>query len=301
MDDHRLKIFCSVAKTLNFSKAAAEHYITQSAVSRIVKNLEEELGVQLINRQRGTVSLTSIGKQFYKRAGQIIKMYAKTVKEVDELMNTVKGVLSVGTSTTVARYVFPDILFSFKQKYPMVRVGHLVNNTSETLESLIAGDIEIGLVENGVYYPGVVSEKLCADELVLVVGKGHRWARKRRITTEELTQEPFLHREKGSGTRRMLEQRLTEMGVKPADLNIAMTSASTDLIIRAVEQGLGAACVSKWAVREKIAQGALKTVEMSDEPLSRDFLIIRLDQKLHTHVAQTFLDFLHDSPPPKAP
>lgn len=301
MDDHRLKVFCSVAKSLSFSKAAEEHYITQSAVSRIVKNLEGELGVQLINRQRAAVSLTSVGKQFYQRAQEIIGMYAKTVKEVDELTNTVKGVLAVGTSTTVARYVFPDILFDFKDNYPMIQVTHLVENTSKILESLIAGDIEVGLVEDRVYYPGVISEELCKDELVLVVGKKHHWAKKSRVTPEEFIKEPFFRREKGSGTRRMMEQRLKEMGIKPIDLNVAVTSASTDLIIRAVEHGSGAACVSKWAVREKIRQGTLKIVEFCEQPLSRDFLIIRLDQKLHTHVAQTFLDFLHKCPPPKAP
>ncbi|MDX1763669.1 MAG: selenium metabolism-associated LysR family transcriptional regulator [bacterium] len=301
MDDHRLKVFCSVAKSLSFSKAAKENYITQSAVSRIVKNLEEELGVQLINRQRAAVSLTSVGKHFYQRAQNIIEMYAKTVKEVDELINTVKGVLSVGTSTTVSRYVFPDILFAFKKSYPMIEVTHRVNNTSQILESLIAGDIEIGLVEDRVYYPGVISEKLCEDELVLVVGRKHAWAKKGRLAVEEFIKEPFFRREKGSGTRRMMEQRLKEMGIKPIDLNAAVTSASTDLIIRAVEQGLGTACVSKWAVREKIRQGTLKTVELFEQPLSRDFLIIRLDQKLHTHVAQTFLNFLHQCPPPKAP
>ncbi len=299
MDDHRLKVFCTVAKTLNFSRAAEEHYITQSAVSRIIKNLEEDLGVQLINRQRGSVSLTSIGKQFYKRAKEILRAYALSVKEVDELTNTVKGYLSIGTSTTVSRYVFPDMILQFKKKYPMIKVHHLVNNTSNILESLIAGDIEMGLVEDQVFYPGVLTEKLCEDELVLVVGKDHPWGNNTKITKEQLVQEPFLRREKGSGTRRMMENRLQEMGIKPSELNVVMTSASTDLIIHAVEQGLGTAYVSRWGVRKQLSKGTLKSVKISEKPLSRDFLIIRLDQEVYTHVAQTFLNFLKESPPPQ--
>ncbi len=301
MDDHRLKVFCSVAKTLNFSKAAEENYITQSAVSRIVKNLEDDLGVQLVHRQRGAVSLTSIGKQFYRRAQQIIRMYAATVKEVDELANSVKGFLSIGTSTTVARYLFPELIFKFREKYPMIRVHHEVKNTSGILDALIQGDIEVGLVEDRVYYPGVLSEKLCEDELVLVVGKKHPWAKTGQVTKELLLQEPFIRREKGSGTRRMMENRLKEMGIKSSGMNIVMTSANTDLIIEAVEQGLGTACVSKWAVRKKIRKGALVPVQLGNGPLSRDFLIIRLDQELYTHVAQTFLNFLQEAPPPSAP
>jgi DNA-binding transcriptional LysR family regulator len=301
MQDNRLKVFCSVAKTLNFSKAAEENYITQSAVSRIVKNLEDDLGVQLVHRQRGAVSLTSIGKQFYKRAHQILRMYATTVKEVDELANSVKGILSVGTSTTVARYLFPELIFKFREKYPMIRVHHVVKNTSAILDALIRGDIEVGLVEDRVYYPGVLSEKLCEDELVLVVGKNHPWAIAGQVSREQLVQEPFLRREKGSGTRRMTDNRLKEMGIKPSDINTVMTSANTDLIIEAVEKGLGTACISKWAVRKKLKKGALVPIQFGYGPVSRDFLIIRLDQELYTHVAQTFLNFLQESPPPSAP
>jgi len=301
MDDHRLKVFCTVAKTLNFSRAAEENFITQSAVSRIIKNLEEELGVQLVHRQRSSLELTAIGKEFYKRAREILKMYATTVKQVDELANSVKGLLSVGTSTTVARYVFPDLLLKFKKTYPAIQVNHLVNNTRGILDALISGDIEVGLVEDQVYYPGVLSEKLCEDELVLLVNKNHPWAGLKRISREQLLKEPFIRREKGSGTRHMMENRLGEMGIKPSELNIVLTSASTDLIIRAVEQGIGTACVSKWAVREHLKKGKLKTVRMCEEPLSRDFLIIRLDQEFYTHVAQTFLQFLKESPLPPSP
>ncbi|NOY53708.1 MAG: LysR family transcriptional regulator [Deltaproteobacteria bacterium] len=301
MDDHRLKVFCSVAKTLNFSRAAEENFITQSAVSRIIKNLEEELGVQLVNRQRGAVSLTLIGREFEKRALEILDIHAAARKEVDELANSVKGTLSVGTSTTLARYVFPDILFTFRRKYPRIHVNHRVTNTRGILKALIEGEIEVGMVEDQVFYPGVLTEKLCEDELVLIVGKDHPWTTRKSIAREDLMKEPFIRREKGSGTRHMMERRLREMKIKPTDLNIVMTSASTDLIISAVEKGIGTACVSKWAIREKIRQGTLKTVEICDEPLSRNFLFIRLDQELHTHVAQTFLNFLQESPPPPMP
>jgi DNA-binding transcriptional LysR family regulator len=91
------------------------------------------------------------------------------------------------------------------------------------------------------------------------------------------------------------------MGIKPSDINTVMTSANTDLIIEAVEKGLGTACISKWAVRKKLKKGALVPIQFGYGPVSRDFLIIRLDQELYTHVAQTFLNFLQESPPPSAP
>jgi len=302
MDDHRLRVFCTAARTLNFSRAAEENYITQSAVSRIVKGLEDELEVQLLQRQRGNVALTSIGKEFYQRAQEILKMYAATVKEVDRLANSVKGLLSVGTSTTVARYLFPELIFGFRQQYPTIEVNHMVANTQGILKSLIAGDIEVGLVEDKVYYPGVLSETLCEDELVLIVNKDHPLTKSSSMTKEQFLEEPFIRREMGSGTRHMMETRLRdEFEIEPDDLNVVMTSASNDLIIQSVDEGIGIACVSKWAVREKLSNGALQIVEMCTEPLLREFLIIRLDQELNTHVAQTFLNFLHESPPPSAP
>ena len=301
MDDHRLKVFCTVAKTLNFSRAAEEHFISQSAVSRIIKALEEELGVQLVHRQRGAVSLTSVGKAFYRRAREILDHCAAAVKEVDELTRTVRGVLAVGTSTTVARYVFPDLLFAFREAHPTIRVHHQVNNSRGILEALIAGDIEIGLVEDQVFYPGVLSEKLCEDELVLVAAPDHPLAGRGRIAARELRGVPFIRRERGSGTRHLVETRLREMGVNPSELNVVLTSASTDLIIRAAERGVGVACVSKWAVRDRLEGGTLRIIELSHEPLSRDFRVIRLDQDFSTHVARVFLDFLKESPPPPAP
>jgi len=184
----------------------------------------------------------------------------------------------------------------------MIQMNHLVNNTRGVLDALIAGDIEVGLVEDRVFYPGVISEKLCEDELALIVSRDHPWTQQQRISREHLMKEPFVRREKGSGTHHMMENRLREeMEINPEDLNIVMTSASTDLIIRAVMEKVGVACVSKWAVREQLLNGTLKTVEMCEEPLSRDFLIIRLEQELYTHVAQTFLNFLRESPPPPAP
>lgn len=302
MDDHRLRVFCTAARTLNFSRAAEENFITQSAVSRIIKSLEDELGVQLLQRQRGNIALTSIGKEFYLRAQEILKMYAATVKEVDRLANSVKGLLSVGTSTTVARYLFPDLIFKFRQQYPTIEVNHMVVNSQGILKSLIAGDIEVGLVEDRVYYPGVLSETLCEDELVLIVNKDHPLGDTSSMTKEQFLEEPFIRREKGSGTRHMMEARLrNEFEIEPDDLNVVMTTASSDLIIRSVEEGIGIACVSKWAVREKLASGALKTLDMCAEPLSREFLVIRLDQELNTHVAQTFLNFLQEYPLPSAP
>jgi len=297
MVDHRLKVFCSVARTLNFSRAAEENFITQSAVSRIIKNLEDDLEVQLINRQRGKVSLTAIGKQFLLRAEEILQHYAVTVKEVDELANSVRGRLSVGTSTTVGRYVFPDILFSFQSRFPQVRIHHLIQNSRGILEALLAGDIEIGIVEDTVFYPGVITETYCEDELVIVVHPRHPWATQKEIRPEDLLEQPYIRREKGSGTRRLLENRLGDLGMDFSKLNVVMTTASPELVVQAVERGLGVTCVSAWVVRENLARGTLKAIPFRGDPLKRDFMIIRQKQELYSHVAETFLGFLREFPP----
>ena len=122
MEDHRLKAFCLIVEMKSFSKAAESKFMTQSAISHLVKNLEDELGVKLLNRQAKNVTPTPAGKLFYDYAKQILDLYKKVENDVYSLVHKVKGPLTIGASPTVAIYLLPEVLYSFTKHYPEVQI-----------------------------------------------------------------------------------------------------------------------------------------------------------------------------------
>jgi len=128
MEDHRLKAFCLVFELKSFSKAAEAKLMTQSAMSHLIKNLEEELGVRLFTRKGKNVLPTSIGRLFYGHAVKILAYYKEMENTLNAAANLVKGPLLIGASTTVASYVLPQLLYSFSRKYPDIQIELTVSN-----------------------------------------------------------------------------------------------------------------------------------------------------------------------------
>ena len=123
---------------------------------------------------------------------------------------------------------------------------------------LNSGSIDVGLVEGEVSRQKMVVEKLIPDELLLVVPAHHPWAKKKDISISELTKEPFIFREGGSGTRQMIEMFLSKYGISPNNMRVAMVLGSTEAIKEAVENGLGISILSRWAVRKELKYGTLQ-------------------------------------------
>ena len=147
MEDHRLKAFCLVVETKSFSKAAEAKFMTQSAMSHLIKNLEDELGAKLLNRQAKTIVPTPVGRLFYKHATEILKQYRQMENNIYDLIHKIKGPLSIGASPTAATYLLPQVFFNFSQQYPDVQIEVSVSNTESIIEHLLRGSIDVGVVE----------------------------------------------------------------------------------------------------------------------------------------------------------
>ncbi len=296
MDDHKLKVFCTVAETRSFSKTSEIIHLTQPAVSLQIQALEEIYETKLFDRSSSTVTLTPAGEILYKYAKEILGLYANVEKVIGEITGLVKGSISIGASSTIGNYLLPGVITDFKKAHLKIKIHLLVGNTKRVVEMLNSGSIDVGLVEGEVSRQKMVVEKLIPDELLLIVPSHHPWAKRKDVPISELTKEPFIFREGGSGTRQMIEMFLSKYGITPNNMKVAMVLGSTEAIKEAVENGLGVSILSRWAVRKEIKYGSLHLVRIKEEKVNRDFSLIVNKSSVSSHAVDEFLTYLRSYP-----
>jgi DNA-binding transcriptional LysR family regulator len=245
MDDFTLRVFYRLAQLRSFSKVADDLFITQSAVSRQIKNLEDKLAVKLCLREKEGVTLTEEGRILFKYVEKILGLYEKATKEIDHFRHTKLDKIIIGASTTLGEYVLPRIISRFKRGHPEADIYLRVANTREILTQLSGYAFNLVLVESVVDNDSFVVEELFEDELVLIVSVLHPWSKVGRISFSELRSAPIIIREKGSGTRKIMEDTIAKLGVQLSDLNIKMELDSTEAVKSAVGENLGVSFVSK--------------------------------------------------------
>jgi DNA-binding transcriptional LysR family regulator len=296
MDDHKLKVFCTVAETKSFSKASEIIRLTQPAVSLQIQALEEIYGTKLFNRSGCIITLTKAGEMLYKYAKEINELYTNAEKEIGGVTGQVKGVVSVGASSTIGNYVLPSVIAEFKRKYPKVGVHIHIGNTRHVIDYLNAANIDVGLVEGDVKKQRLSTEKLIPDEMVLIMSPAHPWAKKNNLSFLEIQKEPFILREEGSGTRQVIEKHFSKHGISPNAIKVAFVMGSTESIKSAVEEGLGLSVVSRWAVKKEVRYGSLKATTFKEQKILRDFSLLFRKPGNYSHALEKFLGFLKKYP-----
>ena len=260
MDEFRLKVFVTAARALSFSKCAAALNITQPAVSRHIGELEARFGVPLFSRGSSGVGLTKAGRLLLQHAEGLLSAYQKMDYDMDLLAQAGQGRLAIGASTTIAMYLLPEILASFMERSDGIEVSMLSGNSENVEQWLRDGTVDIGFVENASRRPWLHYERLMADELVLVAGTHGRYASLESVTPQELRTLPLVLREKGSGTREILENVLRGCGIGPEDLNVVIDDTL--------------AVVSVIALRRELADGALRIVDIDGVDMPREFATV---------------------------
>ncbi len=179
MEDHRLKAFCLIIEMKSFSRAAEAKFMTQSAMSHLVKNLEDELGVKLLIRKRKTVIPTSAGRVFYEHARQILEQYKKMENDLYAIMHKVKGPLCVGANTTAATFLLSQVFYSFSKSYPEVHIQLSVSNNEGIMNDLQKGRIDIGVVEGKMGNSKFFYTEIAEDEIVIIASDDNPLTKKK--------------------------------------------------------------------------------------------------------------------------
>lgn len=292
MDDHKLKVFCTVAETKSFSKASELIRLTQPAVSLQIQALEEMYGTKLFNRSGCIITLTKAGDILYKYAKDINSLYMAAERDIGEFTGIVKGDITVGASSTIGNYILPSIISAFRKKFPKVTIHLVTGNTRSVIEYLNASAIDVAIVEGEVKRQKLIVEKLIPDEMVLIMSPSHSWSGRKDVSIFEVIKEPFIFREEGSGTRQVIEKYFSRHGVSPQSIKISFIMGSTESIKGAVEEGLGVSIVSKWAVRKECRFGSLKTATFKEDRFIRDFSLLYQKSKESSYMLEKFIGFL---------
>lgn len=209
MDFRQLETFIEVADSKSFSRAAEKLYITQPTVTNHIQNLEKELGTLLINRSGKNISLTDAGELLYKYAINIVNYCEMAKFDLAEHKGRIQGHLSIFSSSVPRKYILPQIIKDFSMKYPNVSFSLLDRDSKNVVNSILDADTDFGIV--GAMYPhnSLSYIELMEDQLVLIAPKNvYLKPNYSVLNLEEILDKKLIFREKGSGTRALLEEQL---------------------------------------------------------------------------------------------
>jgi LysR family transcriptional regulator, transcriptional activator of the cysJI operon len=298
LEKFRLRVFRAVAQEMSFRKAAEMLHLSQPAVSQHVRALEEEAGARLFDRARGEghgsqISLTEAGRVLLGYANTAAETMMEAQRALAALNDEAVGELRLGASTTVAQYVLPRILGAFLRQYPQVKLSLVSGNTEHVVQAVSEEKVELGIIEGPAMRRDVRMERMVRDEMVLIVSPNHLWAARKAgaIAPAELMRVPLLLRERGSGSRRVVERALKKAGLPLRSLKVAMELDSTEAIISGVEAELGVGFVSRYAVAKVLRLGSVKVVAVEGLEIVRDFSFVRLAGTELTGTAAAFQRF----------
>ncbi|MDU5949886.1 MAG: LysR substrate-binding domain-containing protein, partial [Paenibacillus macerans] len=227
-------------------------------------------------------------------ARKSVEMIRETEQAMSRYTSMLEGRLQLGASLTIGEYVLPRLLGPFGQRYPHISIVMKVMNTTQIIEEIVGHQLNFGLVEAPVQHPDMVSEPVMEDELKLIVPAGHPLSGKKTATLEEVVSYPFVLREKGSGTRQVMEAEFKRRGVEMSRVQTVMELGSTGAVKSAVEAGIGITIISPSSVKHEQALGLMEALDIDGVSFKRKFYSIHLKSTLLPVSAVTFLTFLRE-------
>jgi DNA-binding transcriptional LysR family regulator len=289
---HLLRIFTVVAEHMSFSRAAESLYISQPAVSKAVKELENQLGVALFERGAGLLSLTVAGALLAERGRVILAVEQTAEEDLRALRGLHQGVLRIGSSTTIATYLLPPLIAIFLRSHPAIDLRVTIQNTQTVLSLLLDYQLDVALIEGPVEDRRIVSEPWWPDELVVIAAPDHPLAQAARggpLPASLLAEQLFLIREAGSGTREVGERALAERGIQ---MLRSVELGSTEAIKQAVAAGLGVAIISQATIEDQLSLNKLVILPVSGLDIRRTFTRVRLAGRTPSPAARAFDELL---------
>jgi len=274
VEPFRLRVFRIVAEELSFTRAAERLFLTQPAVTMQVKNLEEDLGLRLFDRTGQRIALTAAGTALLDYARRIAALCADAERDLAALKGETRGRLALGASTTIAQYLLPRLAGQFLAAFPAIELSILSGNTEEVVGALVEGRIALGLIEGPPNRADVKCQPFVEDEIVLVVPPSHEWAGMDSVDSAAIRSAKVILRERGSGTRQVVEDALKRARIDARKLHIALELDSTESIKSAIEAGIGIGFVSRWALAREVALGLLRVVPVRGLRIRRHFQFV---------------------------
>jgi LysR family transcriptional regulator, hydrogen peroxide-inducible genes activator len=289
MEIHQLRYFCAVAKTGSFTRAAQREHLAQPSLSQQIRKLEDELGTRLFDRLGRTVRLTSFGEAFLPRAEAILRQLADAKQEIEEMSGTERGKLVIGAIPTIAPYFLPPCLASFQRKFPEIRVTVVEEFTTDLLDRLEAGAIDLALLALPVATGHFVSHEVLRERLYVVLPENHRLARQTTIGLKQVEGDPFLLLKEGHCFR---DNTLSACGRARLNPNVVFESGQFTTILAMVAAGAGVSVVPQMAVERR---PGCRFIPLTDESAYRRVGVVQLKQHFRSRAHMAFLRHLQQT------
>lgn len=265
MKHEHILTFLAAAEELNFTHAARRLFLSQSAVSQQIRELEEDLGVSLFERRGRGLLLTPAGEQLRAHAKPIVRDIRFAREALAEFRSVAQGVIRVGASNTPGIYLLPYALGQFAKDFPGVRISLRVADGPALIRAMQDGELDLALMEDdpaASRLPGWEPTALIQDQLALVASPEHPWAKAGTIGLAQLAEHPIIFRQESSPTRRLILARIAAAGLDPDRLRTHFELGNTEAIKRAAMANLGAGWVSRYSCVFEKRAGWLEEVEV---------------------------------------
>jgi DNA-binding transcriptional LysR family regulator len=272
---NQLKAFYLAARRRSVTRAAEELFVTQPAVSMQIKAIEEYYGVKLFVRTKKRLELTDVGKNLYQYAKKIFEL----TNQAERLLTRAHEALRVGSTKTLVRYVLAEYISRFRASYPGIQILIREGSSEEVAAGVVRGEIDMAIVGRVGYDRSSLEViPFTRDELTLLAAPSHPMAKARSVSIKDLAGENLILREKGSGTRLLVEKVLERTSVVASAF---IESGNVDFIKELVRVGGGVTLLPRMGVDPDVNRGDLKIIPLEEGPFALDIdIVLSKDKKL---------------------
>jgi DNA-binding transcriptional LysR family regulator len=289
MQIETLKVFCDLVESKSFSRAAVRNFITQSAVSQQVKNLESRFETQLLRRDGKSITPTPAGRIFYERSRTILDSFERMQLELRSIGQDMAGSVRVATIYSVGLYEISVVVKTFLKIYPKVNLHVEYTKGSRVYEDCLRGVADLGIVTYPEERKGLEIIPLPADKLVLICAPDHPLAKRHSLDIRKLKGQNYIAFEKGIASRRALDRIFQ---AHDTQVNMVMEFDNIETIKRSVEIGAGVSIVPLLSVQKEVQSGALVQVNFTDKSFYRPLGIIVRSKRPLSPAARKFIELM---------
>jgi len=292
MQIESLKVFCDLAETESFTKAAQINNITQSAVSQQISSLERQFKSLLIERSKKKFRLTREGQVLYEFSKQIIQTYDSLHSKLQEIKDIISGTIRVATIYSIGLHDLPPYIKRFLKSYPTVNVHVEYRRANQVYDDVLSNVVDLGLVAYPVRESKLETVSLRKDPLVLICHPQHPFAKAKSVKLKSLAGQKFIGFEPDIPTRKALDRILKESDV---EVQHVMEFDNIETVKRAVEIDAGVSVVPQGTILQEVAKQTLAQVQLEDGDFFRPLAAIYKKNKVLSPAVKQFLAILKES------